>query len=458
MDIEKEIKKLEEERDKLLAETPIKIISQQSTGKGRIRSITNHTSIKTKYNRQIAHLKKYGVKDFHELDLYKEQQRKRMVDKWGNEEFREKTSQAISKAYGKPSYKSRISEARKAVWEREGFREKMCEIFSSDEFDEKRKATWMKRYGVGTPLQRQEIVQKVINSTNRISKINIAFKEELQYKTGKVFELEKDNFDLVYEKTAIEINPSFSHNSTYSYAYVTGRSQSNNPIPKNYHMSKFKKANELGYHLISIFDWDDEYKIIEMFKPKETLYARNCRIKEVPQEECKKFLIKYHLQGTCNKQEIRLGLYKDDELIQLMTFGKPRYNKNYEYELLRLCTKAEYKVVGGAEKLFKYFKENYHPSSIISYCDNSKFNGDVYKRLGFNLKSLGQPSKHWYNIKTHRHITNNLLNQRGFSQLHGDKKYEKAEKGTSNEQLMLEAGYVEIYDCGQSTYVYENIE
>ena len=139
-----------------------------------------------------------------------------------------------------------------------------------------------------------------------------------------------------------------------------------------------------------------------------------------------------------------------------MTFGKPRYNKNYEYELLRLCTKPEYKIVGGAEKLFKHFVEKYIPESVISYCDNSKFTGDVYKRLGFKLKCLGQPSKHWYNIKTHRHITNNLLNQRGYSQLHGDKDYQLAERGKSNKELMLQAGYVEVYDCGISTYIYLN--
>ena len=30
-----------------------------------------------------------------------------------------------------------------------------------------------------------------------------------------------------------------------------------------------------------------------------------------------------------------------------MTFGKPRYNKNYTWELLRLCTNNKYKIVVG---------------------------------------------------------------------------------------------------------------
>ena len=29
-------------------------------------------------------------------------------------------------------------------------------------------------------------------------------------------------------------------------------------------------------------------------------------------------------------------------------------------------------------------------------------------------------------------------------------------KGTSNEELILDRGYLPVYDCGQSTYTWEN--
>ena len=54
--------------------------------------------------------------------------------------------------------------------------------------------------------------------------------------------------------------------------------------------------------------------------------------------------------------------------------------------------------------------------------------------------------------KTKRHITDNLLRQRGFDQLHNT----NFGKGTSNEELMLEHEYVEIYDCGQLVFVMED--
>ena len=132
-----------------------------------------------------------------------------------------------------------------------------------------------------------------------------------------------------------------------------------------------------------------------------------------------------------------------------MTFGKPRYNKNYEYELLRLCTAPTISVVGGAGKLLNFFEEQVKPRSVISYCDLSKFNGEVYEKLGFKLEDKTLPAKHWYNPKTKRHITDNLLRQRGYDQLHGA----NFGKGTSNEELMKEHGYVEIYNCGQLVFV-----
>ena len=135
-----------------------------------------------------------------------------------------------------------------------------------------------------------------------------------------------------------------------------------------------------------------------------------------------------------------------------MTFGKPRYNKNYEWELLRLCSHKDYKIVGGSERLFKHFLKEQNPQSIISYCDNSKFSGEVYKRLGFILKSKGGPSCNW--SKGKEKITNNLLMQRGYDQLFNA----NYGKGTPNRNLMIQNGWVEVYDCGQSSYIWTNKE
>ena len=162
-------------------------------------------------------------------------------------------------------------------------------------------------------------------------------------------------------------------------------------------------------------------------------------------KEAKLFLNKYHIQGYA-KDDIRLGLYHNGELVSIMTFGKPRYNKNFEYELVRYCSSIN--ITGGSSKLFKHFLNKYNPKSICSYCDLSKFKGETYSLLGFKLRSISSPAVHWYD--GHRHITDNLLRQWGFDNLFNT----SYGKGTSNRDLMLSHGFVEIYDCGQATYEY----
>lgn len=285
-------------------------------------------------------------------------------------------------------------------------------------------------------------------SRGSISQINLKFKEALEnigLKPTIEFVLDKYQYDIKIDDILIELDPTFTHNSTIGPLF--SEDSKIQPKDKYYHQNKSKIAKENNFRCIHIFDWDDKDKIINLLKPKTLIYARKCKIKEVSLEDTTLFLNTYHLQNTCKGQIIRLGLYYNNELIQLMTFGKPRYNKNYEYELLRLCTKTEYKIIGGAERLFKYFLEKYNPSSIISYCDLAKFNGDVYERLGFKLLNITQPAKRW--SKGNKMITDNLLRQRGYDQLFNT----TYGKGTSNDNLMLENGWLEIYDCGQGVFI-----
>ena len=51
-------------------------------------------------------------------------------------------------------------------------------------------------------------------------------------------------------------------------------------------------------------------------------------------------------------------------------------------------------------------------------------------------------------MSTKKHFTDNLVRQRGIDQLLGT----NYGKGTSNEELLRENGFVEIYDAGQSTF------
>lgn len=331
---------------------------------------------------------------------------------------------------------------------------------SSPIIREKVKQTILEHYGVEHHLKLPQIMQKQIDTNMQnngvmyniqLSKIytnnskpnqnftNLLDNNDIQY--TREISIGKYSYDFRVNDTLIEINPFATHNSLWGIF-------DNDGTDKYYHYNKTKFAEENGYRVIHIFDWDDKNKIVNLLMTREKIYARKCELKIINNKDCKNFLNNYHLQGNCKGQKICLGLYYNNELVSVMTFGKPLYNKNYEWELLRYCSiKA---VIGGSQKLFKFFIDNYSPQSIISYCDKSKFKGDVYNKLGFTLQKEEVPTKHWYNPKTGQHITDNLLLQLGFDNIFGT----NYGKNANNEELIINEGFVPIYDCGQDVYVY----
>lgn len=388
---------------------------------------------------------KYGVENVYQLDKSKEKSKETKLNRYGSETYNnsKQQKQTMIDKYG-VSCGYRLPEVQEKIVEKYG-----GIGVGSKEISNKQRKSMIEKYGVPYYYLTKEAQEK---NTFTISKINKEIAKILadnNIQTEFEFTLDKYSYDIHILNTNIllEINPTYTHNSTIGAKFSKF---SKAPLAKNYHIEKTKLALDNQYRCMHIWDWDDIDKIINTLKPKTKIYARKCTIREVSIEDTSEFLNKYHLQDNCKGQNIRLGLYYNDELVQLMTFGKPRYNKNYEYELLRLCTKFEYMILGGSEKLFNYFIETYSPKSIVSYCDNSKFTGDVYEKLNFKLKDYGNPSKHWFNGE--KHITDNLLRQRGFDQLFKT----NYGKGTSNEELMKDIGFVEIYDCGQSTYIWNN--
>ena len=211
---------------------------------------------------------------------------------------------------------------------------------------------------------------------------------------------------------------------------------------------------EHGYQCIHVWDWDDLNKITNLLVNKERIRGRKVELREISKEQADEFLDKYHIQGHCNGNIVNLGLFYNNELIEVTTFGKPRYSK-YEWEWLRLASSDKYQVIGGIGKFWKYFQEKYKPDTIVTYIDNSKFGKDNFlNNFSFDLVTYGKPTPHWYNMINKTHYTNNLLLQRGADQLLGTN-YGKPEIcGMNNKQVMIKEGYVEVYDCGQSTWVW----
>lgn len=192
-----------------------------------------------------------------------------------------------------------------------------------------------------------ELLKEGKLNIHKISKINLKFQNklnDLDVKNEIEFYLSPYYYDFKIDDTLIEIDPTATHNCTINFYNFSNEKV----IKRDYHLNKTKNANNNGYRCIHIFDWDDEDKIIDLIRNKNRIYARNCILKEIDKLNADNFLDKYHLQNKCNGNTVNIGLYYKDILVQIMTFGKPRYNKNYEWELLRLCSHNEYQIIGGA--------------------------------------------------------------------------------------------------------------
>lgn len=111
----------------------------------------------------------------------------------------------------------------------------------------------------------------------------------------------------------------------------------------------------------------------------QRIYARKCVVRSVEHNVAVEFLDKNHMQGAC-QSKYQYGLYYNDELVSIMTFGKSRFKK--EFELTRFCNKLNVTVVGGASKLLRHFLQDHvEIEEIISYADRRLSTGNLYDKL-----------------------------------------------------------------------------
>lgn len=219
---------------------------------------------------------------------------------------------------------------------------------------------------------------------------------------------------------------------------------------KKYHYEKHKMAINNGYQLFNIWedDWDNKPEIIKsMLKYKlnkidNSIDARKCEVHEVQPSISKQFLNDNHLQGHC-VDSIRIGLFYQDKLVSLMTFGKRKITSKNQFELLRFCNILNTSIPGAASKLFKHFIKNYNPNRIISYASLDYSIGNLYNILNFSKIHETGPNYWWVKHKQKFNRTNFMK--------HKIIKSEEDKDKTENE-IMYERGYYKLWNCGNIRY------
>lgn len=229
-------------------------------------------------------------------------------------------------------------------------------------------------------------------------------------------------------------------------------------INKNYHLNKTEMCENKGIQLFHIFEGENIDLWLSMINNKlglnKKIYARKCIIKEIDTKECSYFLNENHLQGSI-PASIRIGLYYESELVQVMTFGKSRFNKKYDFELLRLCSKKFINVIGGASKLFNYFLIKYNPKSIISYANRRFSQGKIYEILGFKKIGITKPNYFYFmpDSKDHRLMTRIKFQKHKLKGI-----LENFDPTISESENMFNNGYRRIFDCGNLVYEFKGFQ
>lgn len=165
--------------------------------------------------------------------------------------------------------------------------------------------TCYQRYGYYNPAKNPESKQKITQTLHerclkdtgydyyylrpearghkKYSKLNKSFKnhlDELGINNDVEFVIGSYSYDFVLpqDSVLIELNPSITHNSTFSIFKTS-------PKDRNYHQNKTKHAYLNNYRCIHIWDWDDYEIVLRDFQCKKIIYARKCIIKEIDKKK-----------------------------------------------------------------------------------------------------------------------------------------------------------------------------
>ena len=216
-------------------------------------------------------------------------------------------------------------------------------------------------------------------------------------------------------------------------------------LNKNYHQDKALLAREKNIGLIHLYD-DDMKNLDKIFAYitrhiKYHIGARKCVCKLIDGKTANSFYDQYHLQKSCNTHDTtHIGLYYQDVLVAALSIAKHRYNKNYDYELIRYAVHYAYAVSGGFAKMLKFAKDNGISGKLATYVDLDKRlrSQNVYELNGFTYVGLTKPSYIWVNSSLH------CLSRYQVQKLNKNNQTER--------ELMHESNYVQVYKSGSMIY------
>ena len=235
----------------------------------------------------------------------------------------------------------------------------------------------------------------------------------------------------------IEINGIYYH--TYENL-ISFRGLSNKEA-KNYHRLKWILASKKNIKLLQF--WDSEalnkrdivFSIISNYLGlNRKVYARDCKIVELNENEAFDFFSKNHIANEVVLGK-SLGLVHNGEVVSAISIGKARFGLD-GYEIYRFANKTYTNVVGALGKFISYLR-NYFSGDLYSYVDLRLFDGKSLQSLGFQRIKITDPDYYY---------TKDFIN------LIPRQRFMKAKTGIKEDVYAKENGYQKIYSVGNALY------
>ena len=323
-------------------------------------------------------------------------------------------------------------------------------VFKLPEYQEKVRQSWLEKYGVDNPAKSEELLLKrkasrmlreisnkedlnreylennfIENNLFNLSKcaeyFNLTeyaanfFKESFGITTNNMasdkFTLETELYKFIASLTdkkiirhdREQIHPleldiyipdmklAFEFNGDYWHSVNKG-------MPIQYHRHKTQLCEAKGIRLIHVWEheWMNDREKTEIFiksllVKRERIRASKCELRLISSKDFCEFAEKYHLLGSTTSP-LKIGLYYNEKLVSALGLI---YDKKRSHWDLKRYIVGEYQVMGGFEKMFKFFIENYNPQKVITFVELSKFTGTVNLRNGFRVDKELAPDFFW---------------------------------------------------------------
>lgn len=303
--------------------------------------------------------------------------------------------------------------------------------YQTDNFKHKASNTKLLKYGTLVPPNnwKSKEEQEVLDFVNSLT-------DKYKFSKNKTI-LKNREIDLYCDDLKFGVE----YNGLYAHCELSK--------DNNYHYDKWKRCNDQGIQLLTIFsdEWNFKKDVVKNFlKSKigvfdQRLYARNCEFKELYDfKEVNDLLHNNHLQGVPNMIKRAFGLFYEGVIIGCVTFSLHHRNSK-DFVLNRMVFKSGIQVVGGASRLIKKSLEILN-SSIITWSDNRWSTGIIYEKSGFIFDGELKPDYSYYKNNIEYRIPKQKMKKKNIG----------CPNHLTEHEFCNSLGFYRIYDCGKKRW------